>query len=123
MQFLAQKLKLRVKEVPIHAVYQEPPKRNPFAHGIHVVGGILRLVGQYRPLVYFSAPGMILLMVGVGWGVVVVERFNVTRHLAVGYALICLLLSILGMILISTGVTLHSVRGLLLDLLQPKHRR
>jgi glycosyltransferase involved in cell wall biosynthesis len=118
MQFLAQKSGLRVKEVPVHVTYEEPPKRNPFAQGLAVVNGILRLTGQYRPLLYFGAPGILLLMFGMGLGIWVVQRFSVSGELAAGFAMVCLLLSIFGMILISTGVTLHSVRGLLQDLLR-----
>lgn len=121
MQFLVQKNDLRVKEVPIQVIYAERSKRNPFGQGLKVVNGILKLVGQHRPLVYFGVSGTVLLITGIGWGIVVVQRFYRTQHLAAGYAMICLLLSIVGMILISTGITLHSVRGLLLDVL--KHRQ
>jgi glycosyltransferase involved in cell wall biosynthesis len=120
MQFLAQEHQLRVREVPIHAVYREAAKRNPVSQGMDVLRGIARLVGQYRPLLYFSIAGTTLLLAGAGWGMIVIERFNATQHLAVGYAMICLLLSIIGMILISTGFMLHSVRGLLTDFL--RHR-
>ena len=121
MQFLAQENHLRVIEVPIHAIYHEPSKRNPVRQGMNVLNSILKFTGQYRPLLFFGVPGVTLLLVGIGWGVVVIERFNVTQHLAIGYAMICLLLSILGMILISTGFMLHSIRALLLDMLSKKN--
>jgi glycosyltransferase involved in cell wall biosynthesis len=120
MQFLAQSFNLHVVEIPIHAIYEEPPKRNPFNQAIRIIGGIIKLTGQYRPLLFFGLPGVFLVSLGIVWGVVVVERFNLTGHLAAGYAMICLLLSIVGVIMISTGFTLHSIRGLLVDLLRPK---
>jgi hypothetical protein len=52
--------------------------------------------------------------------VYVVEIFRQTSQLAVGYALISVLLSMLGMLMLSTGIILHSVRGLLTDLLKSK---
>jgi len=119
MEFLAQENHLQVVEVPIRASYLEPSKRNPVGQGMNVLNGILKFMGQYRPLLIFSISGMTLLLVGIGWGVVVVERFDTTGHLAIGYAMICLLLSIIGMILISTGFTLHSVRELLIEYMQP----
>lgn len=122
MQFLAQKNNLKIVEVPIHTFYGDPPKRNPIHQGIQVLNGIIKLTGQYRPLLFFSVPGVFLVSLGIVWGIIVVERFNITGHLAAGYAMICLLLSIIGMILISTGFTLHSIRGLLLDMLTP-HKR
>jgi hypothetical protein len=122
MQFQAHEKGLRLVEVPIRATYSEPSKRNPVLQGMDVLNGIIKFTGQYRPLLFFSFPGVTLLLIGAGWGVVVVHRFGVTGNLAVGYAMICVLLSILGMILISTGFMLHSVRGLLIDLLQGRRK-
>jgi hypothetical protein len=115
MQFLAGDHKLTVTEAPVTALYQDAPKRNVMAHGLTVLNGILRLAGQYRPLLFFGGPGMVLLMGGLAWGVWVVEIFRKYRTLAAGYAMISVLLSILGTLALSTGITLHSVRGLLLD--------
>jgi glycosyltransferase involved in cell wall biosynthesis len=120
MQFLAREHNLRLKEVPIHCTYDDTLKRNPITQALSVINGILTLAGQYRPLLVFGGSGVISLLVGGGWGVVVVSRFYQSGQLAVGYAMICILLSVLGMILISTGITLHSVRALLLAMLQKK---
>jgi hypothetical protein len=105
-----------VVEVPITIRYPDPPKRSVLVHGMRVLNGVLRLIGQHRPLFYFGVPGMFLLVSGIAWGIWVVERFNQTHQLAVGTALVCVLLSVFGLILLSTGFILHSVRGLLLDL-------
>ncbi len=121
MQFIAQENHLRVVEVPITAIYKEPSKRNPVKQGMNVLNGILTLAGQYRPLLVFGGIGLVLLLVGMGWGVDVVSRFYRTHELAVGYALICLLLSIMGMVMMSTGIILHTVRALLLNILQKKN--
>jgi len=77
---------------------------------------LLRLVGQHRPLLYFGALGAIALVLGISWGLWVMEIFRRTSQLAVGYALISVLFSMVGLILFSTGIILHSIRGLLLDL-------
>ena len=77
----------------------------------------MRLTGQYRPLLFFGLPGLVILLLGLIWGMWVVNIFDNTRQLAVGYAIISALLTISGMIMLSTGLTLHSVRGLLLELL------
>lgn len=116
MQFLAREYGLSVKEVPITIRYSDPPKRSVIHQGLVVLNGVLRLTGQYRPLLSFGLPGMILLVAGILWGVYVVNIYNQTRQLAIGYAMISVLLSIIGGIALSTGITLHSVRGLLSDL-------
>lgn len=117
MQFIAHELGLRLVEVPITIRYQDPPKRSVLAHGMNVLNGILHLVGQYRPLLFIGLPGLILLLTGIGLGWIVVERYEQTQTLATGYAIVCVLLSLTGMMMMTTGITLHSIRGLLLDML------
>ncbi|MBM4431360.1 MAG: glycosyltransferase family 2 protein [Chloroflexi bacterium] len=121
MQFQARQLGFRIVEVPISVTYAEGPKRNPFAHGMQVINGILRLIGQHRPLLFFGLPGLLLLLVGLGWGYWVVGIYRRTQQLAVGYTLLAALLCIVGSVALSTGITLHSLRGLLLELLGRKN--
>jgi glycosyltransferase involved in cell wall biosynthesis len=118
MQFLAHEHGLKVMEIPITIRYMDKAKRSPFSQGMTVLSGIFKLTGQYRPMLYFGVPGMALLIAGIGWGFIVVQRFEETHVLATGYAMICLLLSIIGLIMLSTGFILHSVRGLLTEMLQ-----
>ena len=123
MQFFARENDLKVMDVPITIRYTDKAKRSPFSQGLNVLGGIIKLTGQYRPLIYFGIPGIALMIIGIGWGILVIERYAETGLLATGYALICLLLSIIGLIMLSTGFTLHSIRGLLNDMLRPKDNR
>jgi glycosyltransferase involved in cell wall biosynthesis len=116
MQFLAREKGLKVKDVSVNIRYQDKPKRSVLVHGMLVLNGVVRLVGQHRPLLYFGALGAIALVLGISWGLWVMEIFHRTSQLAVGYALISVLFSMVGLILISTGIILHSIRGLLLDL-------
>ncbi|RME36370.1 MAG: hypothetical protein D6793_05865 [Thermoflexia bacterium] len=96
----------------------DKPKRSAWVQGLTVLDGILRFIGQHRPLLTFSLMGLLLLMAGMGWGFCVVEIYRRTQALAVGYALICVTLIIVGTICISTGFILHSLRGLILNLFQ-----
>jgi hypothetical protein len=82
-----------------------------------VINGIMRFAGQYRPLLLFGLPGLLILVAGMGMGVVVVDIYRDTQQLAVGYAMISVLMSVMGMIGFSMGVILHSVRGLLIEFL------
>jgi len=109
MQMLARQHGWRVKEVPVTVLYDGKPKRSAFLQGLMVLDGILRYIGQHRPLLVFSLIGSLLLLIGMGWGFCVVEIYRRTQMLAVGYALICVMLTILGSICISTGFILHSL--------------
>ena len=112
MQFLASKYNLRVVDVPVTIQYHGKEKRSPWKQGANVLSGIISLTSQYRPLIFFSVPGIICFCAGVIWGIVVINRYIKYDQLAVGYAMICVLLCLLGLSLFSTGITLHSIRTL-----------
>lgn len=116
IQFLAQEHRLRVVEVPVTILYADPPKRSILIHGLQVLNGVLRLIGQHRPLLYFGSAGLLTLFAGIVLGVRVFNIFRTTHELAVASALLSLLFSMVGTILLSTGISLHSIRALLINL-------
>jgi len=118
MQFIAAEQELRLAEVPISVVYEEPPKRNPIRHGLQVINGIMRLVGQMRPLLFFGLSGSLILGAGLLVGMWVVQIGHISSQLAMGYALLSVLLCLIGVISLATGVILHSIRALVVDWLQ-----
>ncbi len=118
MQFFAHEHHLRIMEVPITIRYTDPPKRSAIRQGLMVLNGILHLVGQYRPLLFFGLPGMIIILGGFTLGFYVIDIYRRLTQLAVGYAMMSVLLTVTGMVLFSTGIILHSVRGLLTDMLR-----
>lgn len=123
MQFLAQEHQLKMTEVPITILYHDKPKRSVIGQGLAVLNGVLRLVGQYRPLLFFGVPSILVLLAGLIWGLRVVDIYVGLQTLPIGYALISVLLSIIGVLGLFTGFILHSVRGLLLDMLRFKNQQ
>src|SRR5262249_25238610 len=75
MQFLAREHRLRIAEVPIKVIYAEPAKRSPIAHGVQVLNGILRLVSQTRPLLFFGMTGMALFVSGITLGLYILDIY------------------------------------------------
>jgi len=67
------------------------------------------------PLVLLCAPGVVLLVTGIAWGMHIVSLLRRGLGLSVGSALLCILLSVLGSQGVLSGIILHAVRGLLLD--------
>lgn len=116
MQFIAKDRGLRMAEVPITIHYADKPKRPVMSHGMLVLNGLLRMVGQYRPLFFFGVPGLLVFLASLALGGHVVTIYQATKNLAVGYAMITVLLAMIGMLSVITGVILHSVRGLLFEL-------
>ena len=115
-QFQAREHHLKIAEVPILALYEEKAKRNPIAHGMKTVNAILRLVGQHRPLLFFGVSGFLILLAGLACGAWVVDSYRRGLVLAVGTALISVLLSVIGTLSLFTGIMLHSIRGFLMDI-------
>jgi len=119
MQFLAREHGLSVIEVAISADYDDPAKRSPVVQGFNVLNGVLKLVGQTRPLLFMGVPGMLVLVAGLLMGLVVVSIYSQAHQLAMGYALISVLCTLMGGISLFSGIMLHSVRALLINLLRP----
>jgi glycosyltransferase involved in cell wall biosynthesis len=115
MQFEAKALGLSIVEVPISVYYQLPAKRNPVKQGINVLDAVLRLIAQHRPLLFFSVPGLVFLLAGLALGVHVVRIYEATLQLAVGYAMITVLLSVIGVLGTFVGIMLHTVRSLFVE--------
>lgn len=116
MQFLLRDHRLRVVEVPIQVRYTEPAKRNPYSHGMQVINGVLQLVGQTRPLLFFTTVGVVTLVVGILLGAYIIHVYARTQSLAIGYGLITVILCVIGVLLLFAGIILHSTRAMLLDL-------
>lgn len=115
MQFLIAEHDLTVHEVPVVVNYDEKPKRNPVTHGLQVLNGILRMIGQNRPLFFFGTPGVLLVAAGSLWMIVVVDRFNQYGRLAVGHALLAVLVIIIGVLALFTAIILHTIRAYMLE--------
>lgn len=102
---------LRIMEVPITVDYRPGhPPRSPMKHGLSVVGSIVRYVEAKHALLFFSLPGFILFLGGLALGFHVVDIFYRSNGvLAIGSALITVLLIVLGTMLAFTGLILHAV--------------
>jgi glycosyltransferase involved in cell wall biosynthesis len=112
IQFMAALLGLKQLEVPISVSYADPPKRNVFGQGAQVLDGIIRLVAHYRPLLFFGVPGVLSLVTGLIIGVFVLDIYQTSAELAGGYALLAVLLIILGAIGTFAGLLLNVLGGI-----------
>ena len=60
-------------------------------------------------LLSLGVPGLVLILLGLGLGSSVITRYGQTKELAVGLALITVLLVLAGMLLGFTGLVLHAM--------------
>jgi glycosyltransferase involved in cell wall biosynthesis len=120
MQFLASDADLRVQEVPIEIRYfQEVKKRSALAHGLDVLSGILQLISQRRPLMFFGLPGFALVLLSVFFGLDVLLTFDRVRVLLVGQLIVSVGFFIVGVLTLFTAITLNALQGLRRELRRP----
>jgi hypothetical protein len=75
-----------------------------------VIGTIIRLYKDYRPLRFFGWPGLILLGIGVAIGIVVIHEFlELGRVAGVARAVLAVFSCLLGMLAIATALVLETV--------------
>jgi len=105
---------MRIKEVPIDVRYDvaKASTYNPISHGFGVLGSVVSLVSQRRPLIFFCVPGAVLLLVGMTAAFVTFDQFNTTRNISIYYALITMMFVIMGMFSVFTGLILNAIQGL-----------
>jgi glycosyltransferase involved in cell wall biosynthesis len=116
MQFEAKRCGWHITEVPIRVDYDVPLKRNPVWQGIHTLEGIVGLISKHRPLLFFGVPGLVILLAGLSLGAHVVEVYANTLKLAIGMALITIMLCIVGVLSLFTAILLHALRSFRVDL-------
>ncbi|MCL4294096.1 MAG: glycosyltransferase family 2 protein [Anaerolineae bacterium] len=115
MQFLVSEHKLKLTEAPITVYYHDKPKRPVIVHGLMVLNGILRLMGQYRPLLFYCIPGVFLLLAGLAWGLQVLNIYDTHSELAHAYFLISVMLFLVGALVLFAGFFLQTVRRIRLN--------
>ncbi len=103
---------LRIREVPIDVAYpSNGSTKGPIRHGLGVLGSMLIYIETKHALLTFGIPGLILLFTGFGLGLHVVQTYYESQPhvLAVGLALLTLMLVFLGTLLMFSGLILHAV--------------
>ena len=102
---------LKIKEVPISVNYDVPKKHknNPFVHGITVLNDLVSLVGYRRPLLSFGVPGIIAVILGLGFGFWAFSDFYNNGRLTYGPSIASVLFLVLGTLSIISGLILNSL--------------
>jgi len=101
---------LRIVEGPIEVdYYGKKSVRGPIKHGVSVIGSMVRYAEAKHALLFFSLPGFVLFVGGLALGFYVTDVYYRTAQLALGLALMTVLLIVLGMLLGFTGLVLHAV--------------
>lgn len=102
---------LRIVEVPVNVHYHglETSAHNPFKHGANVLGTIIRLVVEERPLFYLGLPGIFSLLIGILFAIWTVQLYTITHNLITNIFLTSMIFTLIGIFTIFTAITLYAV--------------
>ncbi len=98
---------LKITEVPISITYtKDGSTLNPIRHGFGVLGRIIVMISERRPLFFFGFGGSVSAILGLLAGARVLYAFASGGSIAIGTALVSVLLLIIGILSIFTGIIL-----------------
>ena len=102
---------LRVAEVSVQVNYNggKTSTHNPMRHGLSVLSTIIALVVEKRPLFYLGLPGILLLAVGVVFGIWTLQLYAIERRIVTNVALASLAFSLVGIFTLFTAITLYAI--------------
>jgi glycosyltransferase involved in cell wall biosynthesis len=112
----ARKQGLSIQEVPATCNYSRDVKNsthNPIRHGVSVVMSIVRLVVEERPLLFLGMPGVFSLLVGVLFGVWMLQIYALERQIMTNVALASIAFILIGLFSIFTAITLYAISRLM----------
>lgn len=102
---------LKIKETSICCRYDvDGSTHGAVGHGMSVLNSILRFVEFKYPVMMLGIPGLIMVAVGLLLGVSVVETYATSGALAVGTALITVMLIIIGVLAVFMAIVLHAIK-------------
>jgi len=108
----AAKRGLRITEEKVSVIYNTGSKtstKNPISHSTTVILSLIEIISIKHPLKFLGIPGLILLIIGIVFSMVVLSIFNETRYFSVPSTLIALGSFILGLLLLLMSVVLFSI--------------
>lgn len=111
----AKKQGLTVVEVPASCNYHDAEKtstQNPLRHGISVVMSIVRLVVEDRPLMFLGLPGVFSLLIGVFFGVWMLQTYAVEHKIITNIALASIAFILIGLFAAFTAIMLYAISRL-----------
>lgn len=107
---------LRVVEVPIGCNYhglENTSRYGSLRHGTGVVMSIVKLVVEDKPLVFLGVPGLASLLVGVLFGIWMLQIYAIEKRIVTNIALASIAFTIIGLFAVFTAITLYAIARLM----------
>lgn len=109
---------LTITEVPIDVRYEgvDGQTLDPVRHGVDVAVFTLRLIRDRHPLLFFGVPGILLTGIGVALGLNAVTVYQQTGQFFIGWVLLSILLTIIGVLGAFCGLILNRITNMITEL-------
>jgi glycosyltransferase involved in cell wall biosynthesis len=83
--------------------------KKPTSHGFSVLGYILWLVAEKRPLLFIGVPGVFFVITGIFLAILTLQQYNLTHIFSIPYALLTSLFFIIGALAVFIGLLLNTL--------------
>lgn len=101
---------LTVVEVEIGVRYDvDGSTKNPVSHGVRVLFKIFQDMELNRPLYYFTAPGLIIVLIGASLGLIFLRDYVIGKSISMGPTMLAIMLTLFGTFMMFTGIILDSM--------------
>jgi glycosyltransferase involved in cell wall biosynthesis len=109
---LAQKAGLRIEEVAVSTKYEglyRTSKKSPLTHGLGLIGYLLKVIVEDRPLVFLGIPGIVSLLIGLSFVVWMFEIYSIEHNIVTNIALASVAFTLIGIFAVFASITLYSI--------------
>lgn len=104
----------RITEVEIGVRYDvDGSTKNPVSHGVKVLVKIIKDMELRRPLYYFTVPGFIIFIIGLGLALIFLHDYITGISINIGPTMISVMLTLFGTFFMFTGIILDSISRML----------
>ncbi len=105
---------LKIAEVPIQVRYdlKGTSSKNPVAHGVSVLNSIVGFISQKKPMLFFGAPGLVMLGIGVLACFEGLRIYYAEDYMPFGHLLLGIIGITMGIQCIFTGFVLISIKSM-----------
>ena len=103
---------LKITETNVTVIYDTGGKtssKDPVSHSMSVIASLLESIAIRHPLKYLGIPGLLLLVIGLGFTTYAISNFNDTGNFSLPSIISAMSSLILGLILLMMSVVLYSI--------------
>ena len=109
----AAKKNLKISEEKITVIYNTGGKtstKNPISHSGDVFGSLIEHIALRQPLKFLGIPGIVFLIIGIAYSIVVATIFNEIRYFSIPSTLIALGSTLVGLMLLMMSIILFAIQ-------------